>query len=305
MSFKCFPIVCLLLFMQTFTTLATPPQAALQPDEFYRFQLGEFEITVLLDKVGTRDPETIALQPEAVRQALKADRIEGSTASCVSAFLIHTGHKLVLVDTGMKGDLVKNLEASGYGPQQIDLVLLTHMHPDHCLGLTKENRPVFPNAVVKCDARESDYWLQADNANSKLEERFQTIGSALAPIQDSGALAPFRGETKILPGIRSVPAYGHTPGHSAYLVESGGKGLLLWGDTVHILQAQFPNPKLTVKYDSDPKMAVGSRLKLLKLANSKGYLIGSPHISFPGLGHVRPDGEGYRWIPLPYGTNFK
>ena len=292
-------IVCLIS-----AALATPEQAKTQPQEFYRYMLGEFEITVLLDKVGTRDPATIANQPEQVKEALSADRIEESTSSCVSAFLIHTGDRLVLVDSGMGGDLVKNLIASGYQPEDIDTVLLTHMHPDHCIGLSKDDNSVFPNAEVMCDKREAGYWLDSDNATSELRSRFETIQSALAPAQDAGKLTTFDGSKEIVPGIRSVSSFGHTPGHTAYLVQSGGKGLLLWGDTVHIPQAQFENPSLTVKYDSNPDQAAEARLVLLELADSKGYLIGSPHISFPGLGQVRSTEDGYRWIPLPYGTNF-
>ncbi len=284
--------------------MAVPPQAGSQPVEFYRFSLGDFEITVLLDRVGERDPESIALQPERVKEAMEAQCIHGKTTSCVSGFLIHTGKNLVLVDTGMRNELVNNLKASGYQPEQVDTVLLTHLHPDHCMGVSQDSQLTFPNAVVRCDQRESAYWLDQSNATSALKGRFDTIQDALGPVQEAGKLKPFDGALEIVPGIRSVPSYGHTPGHTAYLVENGGQGLLLWGDTVHLAEAQFPHPELTVKYDSDSAGAAASRRRLLQMADSKGYVIGSPHISFPGLGRVRPEGDGYRWLPLPYGTQF-
>ncbi|MFA7480989.1 MAG: MBL fold metallo-hydrolase [Vulcanimicrobiota bacterium] len=302
-----------LIFLFCFTAVlsplyAAPPRAEQARTDHYRFQLGDYQVTALLDGVSSREPASIALQPQEVSNHLKRHRIEKTTAASNNAFLIHTGSRLILVDTGNKGGkVVESLIASGYHPEQVDTILLTHFHPDHVSGLLDDGALAFPNADVLCDRRESDYWLSEEQemkAPEALKARFAQIQEVFKPVQEAGKLAPFEPSSRLFPGIEAVPAPGHTPGHTAYLVESGNKGLLFWGDTVHIQQAQFAAPELTVKYDSDTEAAVKSRRALLEMADRQALLIASPHISFPGLGHVIKEGSGYRWIPVPYGTDF-
>ncbi|MCA9776388.1 MAG: MBL fold metallo-hydrolase [Candidatus Eremiobacteraeota bacterium] len=298
-------LCCVLL--TTLICHAVPPQATSESVDFYRFQLGDFQITALLDGTKPRNPTEIAAQPERVKKQLKRHRIDSSTVASYNAFLIHTGSHLVLVDSGNGESLVESLRASGYRPEQIDIVLITHFHPDHIKGLTKDGNLVFLNADVQCDKRESDFWLSEEEerkAPESLKERFALIQRTMAPVVEAARLKPFESSGRLLDGIKAIGAPGHSPGHTAYLVESGDKGLLLWGDTVHIEQAQFAEPELTVKFDYDQQRAAESRLNLLRTADERGLLIASPHISFPGLGHVLKDQTGYRWIPLPYGTDF-
>jgi len=290
--------------------MAVPPQARRQAPGFYRLMLGDFEITALSDGTAQRAVDEIMSKPRQVRDALARERRTLPIDISINAFLIHTGSRLLLVDTGAGvlfgarcGRLVANLRAAGYRPEQIDAVLLTHIHADHSGGLSVEGTRVFVNALVYVDRRDSAFWLSAAQEKAAPAARKQTFRQSHAtvdPYVAAGRLRPFDGAGELFPGIRAVPAYGHTPGHTAYLVESRGRQLLLWGDTIHLAEAQFPDPSITIEYDVDREAAVASRRQLLAEADREGYLVGGAHISFPGLGHVRAEGKGYRWIPLPY-----
>ena len=307
------PIFCLLFL--TLHCFAAPPLQTTTPADFYQFQLGDFQITALLDGVNPRNPAEIATDPEEVGKHLERHRIDKTVMASYNVFLINTGSKLLLVDAGtgdMLGEnggyLVDSLRAAGHQPEQIDAILLTHFHPDHISGLVSDGELVFPNADVLCDERESEYWLDESRQTKAPEaarERFNQIQSILAPVIEADKLKPFPSSSNLFPGVSASTAPGHSPGHTAYLVESGGQSLLFWGDTVHIEQAQFTNPELTVKFDWDQGAAAKRRLYFLILADRHGWVIASPHISFPGLGKVIEEQGGYRWIPAPYGTNYE
>jgi glyoxylase-like metal-dependent hydrolase (beta-lactamase superfamily II) len=304
----------LLMFLFTLHSNAAPPLQATTPADFYEFQFGDFLVTALLDGFKPRKPAAIATDPNEVKKHLERHRIDEAVMASYNVFLINTGSKLLLVDAGtgdMLGEnggyLVDSLRAAGHQPEQIDAVLITHFHPDHINGLVSDGELVFPNADVFCDERESEYWLDEDQeakAPEAARERFNQIQSILAPVVESERLKPFPSSSDLFPGVSASTAPGHSPGHTAYLVESGGQTLLFWGDTVHIEQAQFANPELTVKFDWDQGAAAKRRLYFLILADRHGWVIASPHISFPGLGKVIEEETGYRWIPVPYGTDF-
>jgi glyoxylase-like metal-dependent hydrolase (beta-lactamase superfamily II) len=132
---------------------------------------------------------------------------------------------------------------------------------------------------------------------------FQQATASLKPYVDAKRFQPFEGGAEIVPGIRAMAAHGHTPGHSVYAVESKGQKLMLWGDLLHVAAVQFPQPTVTIRFDTDSKAAEASREKALSDAASQGYWVGIAHVPFPGLGHVRTDGQGYAWIPANYSTN--
>jgi glyoxylase-like metal-dependent hydrolase (beta-lactamase superfamily II) len=174
----------------------------------------------------------------------------------INAFLINTGSKLVLVDSGggsfvgpRAGRLIANLRASGYLPEQIDAILLTHMHPDHIGGLVDGGRRAFPNALVYVDKRDVDYWLDAaaEKAAPARQAMFKQAHTAMDPYVTAGMLHPFDAGDALFPGIRATPARGHTVGHTGYLVESQGKQLLLWGDIIHSAETQFQDPQISLR----------------------------------------------------------
>lgn len=131
---------------------------------------------------------------------------------------------------------------------------------------------------------------------------FKAAVESLKPYLDAGRFRPFSGSVPLQPGIASLSLAGHTPGHTGYVVESQGQRLMLWGDTVHAAEVQFPDPSVTIAFDVDPKAAEATRSAELKDLAARGTIIGAAHVSFPGLGRLRPDGTGYRWVPLPYSS---
>ncbi len=124
--------------------------------------------------------------------------------------------------------------------------------------------------------------------------------AALQPYQSAGRFRPFDGDTALAPGVRAVATRGHTPGHAIYVVESQGQKLVLWGDLMHVAAVQFPDPSVTIRFDTDPKAAAVQRKKAFADAAKQGLWVGSAHLPFPGLGRLRADGKGYDWIPANY-----
>ncbi|MBB3194961.1 MBL fold metallo-hydrolase [Roseateles terrae] len=291
---------------------AAAPQIKTQAPGYYRMMLGDFEITALND--GTLDLPVDQLmdkaKPGTVVKALEKNYLKPPVETSVNGYLINTGTKLVLIDTGAAGlfgptagRLLANLKAAGYQPEQVDEIYITHLHPDHAGGLTQDGKPVFPNAVVRMDQHDADHWLNEANAAKEPEGHrgfFPGVIAALKPYQDAGRVKPFDGATELMAGIRAVPAPGHTPGHTVYMVESKGQQLAVWGDLMHVAAVQFPTPSVAINFDSDSKRAVPQREKAFADAAKKGYYVAVAHVSFPGIGHLRSEGKGYVWVPVNY-----
>jgi glyoxylase-like metal-dependent hydrolase (beta-lactamase superfamily II) len=279
---------------------------------YYRMMLGNFEVTALSD--GTVDLPVDKLltntTPGEVKKGLEKSFETAPLETSVNAFLINTGPKLVLIDTGAGalfgptlGKLVANLKAAGYQPEQVDDIFITHMHPDHVGGLVDAERIVFPNATVHADQRDADFWLSPENlakAPADAKGFFQGAMVSLNPYVKAGHFAPFSADGEKVPGIRSVASYGHTAGHNIYVVESDGKKLVLWGDLVHVAAVQFEDPSVTIQFDTDSKSAALQRKRAYAEAAKSGELVGAAHLPFPGLGHIRAEGKGYVWVPVNY-----
>ncbi len=293
---------------------AASPQHTGQAPGFYRMHVGDIEVVALSDgtfpmPVGQllKDITPEALN-EALRHAFVADPVEAS----VNGFLINTGRHLVLVDSGAGamfgptlGHLVSHLRAAGYTPEQVDEIYITHMHGDHVGGLVAAGKAVFPNALVRAAEAESGYWLdtqQRDAAPESAKGGFTSAMTALGPYVAAGRYKPFHGSTELVPGVEAIEATGHTPGHTAYRVSSRGDSLLLWGDLMHVAAVQFPNPSVTIAYDSDADAARSQRLKVFREVAATGVLVGGAHLPFPGLGHLRVNETRYDFVPLNYAT---
>ena len=291
---------------------AAAPLATTPAVGFYRMMIGDYQVTALSD--GTVPlPVTKLLTnttAEKVTKALDRAFLSDPLETSVNAYLINTGSKLVLVDTGAGslfgptlGKLVANLKASGYQPDEVDEVYITHLHPDHVGGLMAGDSMAFPKAIVRADRHDADYWLnKAAIATARESDRpfFEGAMKSLKPYSAAGRFKTFDGNTQLVPGISAVPARGHTLGHTTYAVESKGQKLLLWGDLIHVAAVQFADPSITIEFDTDPRAAEIQRKKAFADAAKQGYWVAGAHLPFPGIGHLRSEGKGYSFVPANY-----
>jgi glyoxylase-like metal-dependent hydrolase (beta-lactamase superfamily II) len=292
------------------TAHAAGPQLKGQAPGWYRLQLGDFEITALSDGSLDLPVDKLLQQPAAKTiRALQHAYLGVPLETSVNAYLVNTGDKIVLVDTGTAGlfgptagRVLANLKAAGYAPEQVDEIVITHMHGDHIGGASSTT---FPNATLRLDKRDSDFWLAPEQV-AKGGEGGQAIAAVVKGFADAGRFKPFEGDAAgvpIVPGVKAVPAYGHTPGHSNYVAESKGQKIVFWGDLMHVAAVQFPEPAVTIQFDSDPKAARPAREKAYAAAAKDGYYVAVAHVSFPGIGKLRVDGKGYDWLPVNYSAN--
>jgi glyoxylase-like metal-dependent hydrolase (beta-lactamase superfamily II) len=291
---------------------AGAPQLKTQAPGYYRWMLGEIEVTVLSDGTFPLDAGKLLTNftPKQLDAALARSFLQNPIETSVNAFLINTGAKLVLVDTGCGtlfgptvGKLLLNLKAAGYRPEQVDEIYITHMHGDHIGGLAVDGKVAYPNAVVRAAQQEADFWLSKEHmaaAPADQKDGYQSAMNMLNPYISAGKFKPFSGDTELVPGVRAVAAPGHTPGHTLYVVESKGTKLILWGDLMHVAAAQFPDPSVTIRYDTDLRMAAAQRKKVFDDAAEHGNWVGGAHLSFPGVGHLRAAGTGFDFVPANY-----
>ena len=300
-----------LFSLAAWPAFAGAPMAGISAPGYYRFMLGNFEVTALSD--GTVDlPVEQLLQEPAEKTVAALDKAFLDTPLEVSdnAYLINTGKRLVLIDAGAGslfgptlGKLVDNLKASGYRPEQVDDIFLTHMHPDHAGGLSANRVIQFPNAVVHAERHEAGYWLSQENLDSAPEASrgfFQGAMALVEPYVQAGKFSPFDGAIELLPGLRSYPSFGHTAGHTSYMIESAGRKLLLMGDLIHVPAVQLDHPEVTISFDTDPEGASTSRSRIFNQAAGERTLVAGAHLPFPGIGHLRASGKTWQWLPANF-----
>jgi glyoxylase-like metal-dependent hydrolase (beta-lactamase superfamily II) len=253
----------------------------------FSYTLGSFEIHMLVEARGTGNP-SILVNPDKAN----LDRyLSGGYESETNAFLIRGAGRTILVDTGFGRAIMDSMKSLGADPSQVDVILLTHMHGDHIGGLQRDGKALFPRAKVYVAARERDFWVKPGSA----------AAAALAPYDGRvetflpGAVGSVIRE--LIPGIRAIAAFGHTPGHTVFELESGGEKFLIWGDLMHVQSIQFPVPDQSVSYDTDPLAAAASRKQILEYAVKNKIPIGGMHLVYPAVGTVSAEGSGYRFTP--------
>ena len=287
-------------------------QRRAQAPGFYQFRLGDFQITTLSDGTVPQDlyKLLIGTDQQEIDTLLKRDFVQNPIEISINALVIDTGSKLVLVDTGAGqlfgpgygGKVVSSLNAAGYEPENITDILITHIHTDHTGGLVSGGNLVFPNAVVHVGKPDVDFFMNPENIKKSGYDKkyFDEAALTVGPSQKAGKLQPFEGRAEILPGITAIPTPGHTPGHAFYLVESKGQQIEFCGDIAHIAPVQFPKPAVTIVYDVDTKKAASQRADQFKDQAEQARLVAFAHMPYPGIGHVRKDGDGYLWVPIVY-----
>ncbi len=256
----------------------------------FTYKVGLLEVTLLAESQGQGNKGILV---DATPEMLSEYAPEGTFPNAMNAFLIKTPDKNILVDAGLGRKLFDNLKSVGVSADQIDVVLITHMHGDHIGGMIQNDKVMFPKADVYLPQPEHDYWMSID---AKQQQNVIAAYKEQLHLFQPGELGTTVSE--LLPGIQPIAAYGHTPGHSMYLVSSGKDKLLIWGDLSHAMAIQMPYPQVSVTYDVDPKLAATSRKQVLEYVSENNIPVAGMHIAYPSIGVIQSNTKGgYRFIP--------
>jgi glyoxylase-like metal-dependent hydrolase (beta-lactamase superfamily II) len=308
----------------TFPIAAGTARAASKPAEsqapgYYRYKVGAFECTSIND--GAR---TFPLPDTFVRNAPKAEALAAAEAAYMPAGmvtvpfnpqLINTGGRLVLIDSGngagayeatkgAVGRTLQNLAAAGVDPKSVDAVLLSHLHPDHTNGIRAiDGSLAFPNAEIMVPDKDWAFWMSEDNAakaqsNEMMKNYFANAKKTFAGLENK--VTRYEWGKEVAPGITSIAAPGHTPGHTAFMIASGASRILIQSDVTNIPEFFLRNPDWHVAYDTDPEQAQATRHKFYDMASTEMAMVVGFHFSFPSIGHVEKAGSGYRLVPIAW-----
>ena len=292
---------------------AAAPLAGAARPQFRRVKLGAFEITTLND--GYRNVNKVFpifgqdQSKETVAAHLEKNFLPGNALqNGYTPVVVNTGKELVLFDTGndvsrgpTRGNLVKSLAAAGITPEQIDIVVITHYHPDHIGGLFNKDKVTFPNARYVTGSAENNFWTKKDileSSNQGMQRRTKVVKSKVLPILPKTTF--LEGGKDVVTGITAVECFGHTPGHMAYNIESNGKRLLIWADACNHYVASLQKPEWHVIFDMDKAAAIASRKKILDMVAADKIPATGYHMPFPAIGFVEKVGDAHRWVPMSY-----
>jgi glyoxylase-like metal-dependent hydrolase (beta-lactamase superfamily II) len=292
--------------------LASSPSAGKQAPGFYRAKLGDFEITQIADGARTFPMPDGFVKNVPKEQALGAAEDaympRGMVTVPFNPIVINTGSKLVLIDAGYgpatlptAGLLPANMVAAGIDPKMIDIVVLSHLHPDHINGIkAADGSLAFPNAEIMAPSADWAFWMSEENAgkaaNDMMKGYFANTRKVLADI--AGKVTKYDWGKEVTPGITALDTSGHTPGHTSFAVASGSARMLVQSDVTNIPELFLRNPDWHVAFDIDPEKAVQTRRKFYDMASADKTLIAGFHFSFPSMGYVEKDGNGYRLVPI-------
>lgn len=281
---------------------------------YYHMALGDIDLIALSDGsiVQDMDKLLINVKPGEVKTLSNLNFQEPIVELSVNAYLFRLDGKLILIDAGTSelfgptlGYLPESFARAGFKPEDVDAVLITHIHSDHTGGLMLGEKMVFPNATIYVSQQEYDFWLTPKNskeASAAMKPFFDQALLKMGPYVKAGKVKTFNYDKELFPGVLPIASHGHTPGHSFYKVTSKNESIVFWGDIMHSSIVQFPRPEVTIVYDIDPVKAAEARKKAFADAAKNKYWIAVDHISFPGIGRIRADGTGYKWIPINYST---
>lgn len=291
-----------------------PAQIRQQVPGYFRVAVGQYEVTALFDGNNMLSSGLLqGLTPEKVHSLLAQQKIDDERMPVsYNAFLINTGKHLVMIDSGAgrcgpasANQLIPNMKAAGYRPEQVDTIFLTHLHLDHVCGLSDASgRALFPNATVYIPQGEADFWLDTTkraDAPEMAQKHFAVAREALAPYQASGHMKTFTPPASPIAEVETVSAPGHTPGSTLYRFKSDKSAIAFIGDLIHAPAVQFPYPEVSIRFDVTPADAVKAREKTFTALAKEGDWVAAAHLPFPGMGHIVQRESGYGWIPALYG----
>lgn len=281
------------------------------PPRTRSFKVGSFDVAVISDgsRVMENPQETFGTDqtPQAVGQLLEANFLPaGQFVNGFSPVVVNTGSDIVLFDTGLgeggrqggTGQLSAGLEAAGYSPDAITVVVLTHMHGDHIGGLMEGGAPAFKNARYVAGQVEYDFWKDPARAGTPAEGGHKGVLEKVVPLAEK---TTFIGDgTEVVPGISSMAAFGHSPGHMIFRLDSEGKSLVLAADTANHFVLSLQRPDWEVRFDMDKEKAATARKKVFDMIATDRLAFAGYHMPFPSAGYVETIDQGYRFVPLAY-----
>jgi glyoxylase-like metal-dependent hydrolase (beta-lactamase superfamily II) len=291
--------------------LARAPMLGTQAPYFYRFKLGTAEATIVSDgplPLGDPHANFLGLSTEEMDQQLRDNFLPNDNAVLEqNALVLNTGDKLVLFDTGLgtldlfgptTGKLMNSLKQAGINPEDVDAVVMTHAHIDHCGGcMADDGSRHFPNAEYFITEADYKFWTDPTKVPEQFKVFLETAQKNLTPNLDR--IHFFKDGEEILPGIQAIYTPGHTVGHTVFMIEQGGEQLCFIGDLAHHPVLLLQKPLTEFKYDTDPKQSAQSRVKMLgRLADERIALL-AYHFAWPGIGHVARADDGFRFFPQP------
>ena len=297
----------------TLPVRAAAPAAGKQVPGFYRYKIGDYELTAINDGVWMPDVAQGLFRNFSVADAQKAlsDQFQRTDklAVPITALMVNTGSKLVLIDTGSAGlftptaaSFMDNLVAAGFDPKQVDTVVISHFHGDHINGLrTKDGQLAFPNAEIKVPATEWAHWMDdakmtatPEAARGNFNNSRRVFGSIAKDVMR------FEPGKEVEAGITSIAAPGHTPGHTAFAISSSNQSMMTIVDATNNAYLFVRNPEWQVSFDMDGPLAVDTRKKLLDRAVADKMLVAGYHWPFPAVGHITKEGAGYQLHPVAW-----
>ncbi len=293
---------------------AKAPMLGASRPTHYRFKLGDFEITTLYDgalaipkvhPIFGKNQKIEDVQAYLTTNNLPTDKMTIS----FTPVIVNTGKELVMFDSGYgeerrakgAGLATAALKAAGFTPDQIDVIVITHCHPDHVSGLIEGKQAIYPNARYVVGDVEYNFWSKKEHLESSdknMMRRAQAVHNNLVPLAEKATF--IKAGADAVPGITSVESSGHTPGHLCFHLESAGKRFLIFGDVTNHYVASLAKPDWHCAFDMDAEMAVKARKKILDMIATDKIPSAGYHMPFPAVGYVEKMGSGYRWVPASY-----